>query len=316
MKMRKSISVMWMAVGLMLATAASQAQEATHPALDHSQMDHSKMDHGQMDHNKMPSDAATPARDEHAGHGGARGHASMQGGPPPPDARDPHAYSGGQDFGPYKLHLMDRHRFYSVLADRFEIAHNRDQTSLQYDVQAWTGTTYNRLVLKAEGHADSGRLEEARTELLWGHAVAAYWDTQLGVRADHGEGPDRNWLGFGVQGVAPYWFEIDATAYVGEQGRTALRLEAEYELLLTQRLVLQPRVEANWYGKRDEERGIGPGLSDAVAGIRLRYEFRREFAPYIGVEWAAKYGTTADYTRAAGDDTRETRFVAGLRFWY
>ena len=146
--------------------------------------------------------------------------------------------------------------------------------------------------------------------------MAAYWDTQLGVRHDGGEGPSRSWLAFGVQGLAPYWFEVDAAVYVGDAGRTALRLEAEYELLLTQKLILQPRVEANLYGKRDAERGLGAGLSDLTAGVRLRYEIRREFAPYVGIEWAGKFGRTADYAQAAGEDAKETRFVAGLRFWY
>jgi copper resistance protein B len=182
--------------------------------------------------------------------------------------------------------------------------------------EAWFGRTYNRLVLKAEGEYVGGRLEDARTEVLWGHAIASYWDTQLGVRFDSGEGPDRTWAAFGVQGLAPYWFELDLTGYVGEEGRTALRLSAEYELLLTQRLVLQPRLEANLYGKSDEARGIGSGLSDAVAGLRLRYEVNRQFAPYVGVEWARKFGQTADLAKAEGNPRSETLWVAGLRFWF
>jgi copper resistance protein B len=186
-----------------------------------------------------------------------------------------------------------------------------------YDLQARLGRDYDRAVLKAEGDVAHGDLEETSTELLWSHAVAAYWDAQLGVRYDSGQDrPARSWLAFGVQGLAPYWFEIDATAYLGENGRSALRLEAEYELLFSQRLILQPRVEANFYGERDPELMLGSGLSDAVAGIRLRYEIRREFAPYIGIEYAAKFGDTADFAKAAGDETGQTRYVAGLRIWY
>jgi copper resistance protein B len=244
-------------------------------------------------------------------------HGSMQGGAPPPDARDPHAYSGGYDFGPIpRPHLADEHSVGSLLVDRLESARTRDNTSAEYDLQAWYGRTYDRAVLKAEGEVDGGDLEDARTELLWGRAVAAYWDTQLGVRYDGGEGQGRNWLAFGVQGLAPYWFELDAAAYLGEEGRTALRLEAEYELLLTQKLVLQPHLEASFYGKRDDERELGSGLSDAAAGLRLRYEIRRELAPYVGVEWTGKYGGTADHARAAGERIRETQLVAGLRFWF
>ncbi len=152
--------------------------------------------------------------------------------------------------------------------------------------------------------------------MLWGHAIAAYWDTQLGVRYDSGEGPNRSWLAFGVQGLAPYSFEVEATAYLGDSGRSALRLDASYELLITQKLILQPRIEANIYGKRDPDRRLGSGLSDVSAALRLRYEFRRELAPYIGIEWVRKYGETGDLTRAAGEDANDTRFVAGLRFWF
>ena len=281
-----------------LAAPLVLAQEAAAPAVDHSQMDH----------------GSTPAP---AKAGGKADHGAMQGGSAPPDARDPHAYSGGYAFGPDReLRMGDEQAFHSILFDRLEAARTRDRTTGQYELQARFGRDYDRAVLKAEGEVYGGRFEEARTELLWGHAVAAYWDTQLGVRHDGGEGPSRSWLAFGVQGLAPYWFEVDAAVYVGDAGRTALRLEAEYELLLTQKLILQPRVEANLYGKRDAERGLGAGLSDLTAGVRLRYEIRREFAPYVGIEWGGKFGRTADYAQAAGEDAKETRFVAGLRFWY
>lgn len=295
----------------LMFTAPIWAQPpAAKPEVDHSQMDHSKMGHGDP---PVPKEGANSDTDKHVG----MDHGSMQGGDPPPDARDPHAYSGGYTFGPDReLRMADEHYFHSILVDRLEAARTRDRTTGQYELLARFGRDYDRAVLKAEGEVYAGRIEEARTELLWGHAVAAYWDMQLGVRYDSGAGPDRSWLAFGVQGLAPYWFEIDATAYAGDEGRTALRLEAEYELLLTQKLVLQPRMEVNLYGKRDAERGLGSGLSDLTVGLRLRYEIRREFAPYIGIEWAGKYGATADYAEAAGEDIRETRVVAGLRFWY
>lgn len=268
------------------------------------------VDHSQMDHGSTPPATGATA-------GNVMDHGAMQGGTAPPDARDPHAYSDGLTSGAHR-HMMhaDQQSFASLLVDRLEAVRSSDQTHAAYELQFRYGRDYDRLVLKAEGEVSGGRTEEARTELLWGHAVATYWDTQLGVRYDSGAGPDRGWLAFGIQGLAPYWFEIDATAYAGDDGRSALRLSVEYELLLTQKLVLQPRLEANLYGKQDAERALGSGLSDLTAGIRLRYEIRREFAPYVGIEWAGKYGATADYARAAGDDSRETRVVAGLRFWY
>jgi copper resistance protein B len=241
---------------------------------------------------------------------------SMQGGSAPPDARDPNAYSDGYGFGPYRPHLADSRSLGSLLVDRLETARGDHNSFTAYDLQGWYGRTYNRAVLKAEGDIDSNEIADARTELLWGHAVAAYWDTQLGARHDSGHGPNREWLAFGVQGLAPYWFEVDLTGYLGEGARTALRLDTEYEILLTQKLILQPRVEANAYGKSDPRRDIGDGLSDLTAGLRLRYEIRREFAPYVGVEWARRFGETQDLAKEAGEDASDTRFVAGLRFWF
>jgi len=283
------------------------AQEATSPATN--PMDHSHMDHG--------STGQPPAADSG---GSTHDHGTQRAVTPLDETntglRDPHAYSGGHELDPVRPHLADDHPIGSFLADKLEAVHSDGNTSAAYDLQAWYGWTYDRAVLKAEGSIASGTLEEARTELLWSHAIATFWDAQTGVRHDAGEGPDRKWLSFGVQGLAPYWFEIEAAGYVGEEGRTALRLHASYELLLTQKLILQPRIEANVYGKADAERGLGSGLSDVIAGLRLRYEIRREFAPYLGIEYAAKFGGTADFARAADHDPRETRAVAGFRFWF
>ncbi len=250
---------------------------------------------------------------------------NMQGGSPPPDARDPNAYSGGYSIGsgPYSLpgvpriSFGDEHTFVSLLMDRLEGVETRGGSSGgAYEGRLRIGRDYNALVIKAEGEFAKGKLEESRTEALYSRSIATYWDAQVGGRYDAGTGPNRGWLAFGVQGLAPYWFEIDATAYVGEKGRTALRLGAEYELLITQRLVVQPRIEANFYGKDDPALDIGSGLSDATAGLRLRYEFSRQFAPYVGVERAARFGKTADMLRAAGENVHETRWVAGVRFWF
>ncbi len=241
----------------------------------------------------------------------------MQGGSPPADARDPHAYAEGQDFGPLpRLRLADEKAFASLRVEQLEWVHTRDNGSAAFDLQGWFGRDYDRAVLKSEGEHDGGRLQDVRTELLWGHAFAAFWDTQLGWRHDSGTGPGRDWLAFGVQGLAPYWFEVDVTGYLGESGRSAARVDLSYELLLSQRLVLTPRLEANLYGRDDPARGLGSGLADLTAGLRLRYEIRREFAPYVGVEWTGLYGDTADLARAEGEDTRTTALVAGLRFWF
>ncbi len=274
--------------------------------------------------NAMPMENMDHANEQSSGGKPGVMPGRAQGGPAPENARDPHAYSGGYSIesgqyalpGPRMLKLADEYSFASLLMDRLEAVRTSDNRSITYDLQAWYGRDYDRLVLKAEGNVDNGKIEEASTELLWSHALATYWDGQLGLRYDSGEEPGLTWLAFGMQGLAPYWFELDITGYVGEEGRTALGLEAEYEILFTQKLILTPRIEASVYGKDDVKRGTGSGLSELSAGLRLRYEIRREFAPYAGIEWASTYGSTADYARAAGLDTRETRAVAGLRFWF
>lgn len=249
----------------------------------------------------------------------------MQGGSAPADARDPNAYSEGyvRNAGKYALppsealRMSDEHNFGSVYIDRLEYVRARGQEWGTYDGEAWYGGTYNRAALKAEGEVANGKLRDSRTQLLWRHAVSAFWDTELGLRFDHGEGvPNRQWLAFGFKGLAPYWFDVDATAFVGPNGRTALWLKTEYDILLMQRLYLQPGIEVNLYGKDDERRGIGSGLANGTVGLRLKYEITRQVTPYIGVEWASNFGKTADYARAAGEPKHETRFVAGvsLRF--
>lgn len=241
----------------------------------------------------------------------------MQGGDAPADARDPHANSGGYDFGPIPPPKMADVAYMGLLrVNRLERARSSENMLTHYDIQGMFGRDYDQLVLLAEGEMAGGKVQKSRTELLWGHALLTYWNSQLGLRHDSGDTPDQQWLSLGVQGLAPYWFEVEATAYVGDQGRTALRLAAEYELLLTQKIILQPRIEANLYGKQDELRELGSGLSNLVAGVRLRYEIQREFAPYIGLEWSGKFGSTAEYARATGAQEQETRAVAGLRFWY
>ena len=238
--------------------------------------------------------------------------------PPPADARDPHAYAEGAEFtrGAFRPHLADVHNFGSVLLDNFELTRVNGRTSIPYDLEAWFGRTFDRAMLKAEGEIEQGQIAEGRTELLWGHAIAPFWDSQIGVRYDSGPGPNRNWAAFGVEGLAPYRFEIEVTGYVGESSRTALRVDASYDMLITQKLILQPRLEANFYGKQDIERGLGSGLSDLSAGLRLRYEVRRELAPYIGIERVNEYGNTEKFTRVAGGDPNDTQFVAGLRYWF
>jgi copper resistance protein B len=203
------------------------------------------------------------------------------------------------------MQMNDDAHFGMLTFDQFEHAF-APGSGVAWDADAWYGGDFDKIWLRSEGAHSDGRLD-ARTELFWDHAFASFWDWQLGARHDSGLGAARDWAAFGVHGIAPYWFEVEATAYASDQGRTALRLRTEYEVLITQQLVLQPELETNFYGKSDRARDVASGLSDAQFGLRLRYEIRREFAPYIGVVW----------TRRFADNARDdTQLVAGVRFWF
>jgi len=205
---------------------------------------------------------------------------------------------------------------YKVLFNRLE-AFDADHGSGQaWEGQAWIGTDTDRVWLRTEGERVGGRTESADVEVLYGRPVSAWWDVVAGVRHDFQPGGAQDWAAIGVVGLAPYKFEVEATAYIGASGRTAARIEAEYEVLLTNRLILQPLVEANFHGEDDAGRGVGAGLSTMEAGLRLRYEFHRKFAPYIGVVHERAFGDTADFRAGQGDPTRDTRWVAGVRLWF
>lgn len=185
-----------------------------------------------------------------------------------------------------------------------------------WDAQGWYGGDFNKLWVKSEGQRFGGRTSDSKVETLWAHTILPYWDTQLGMRYDFSGGPSRQWLAFGLQGISPYWFDIEATGYLGDSGRSAARLKAEYNLLLTQRLILKPEIELNAYGKADPERNIGAGLSDGQFQLRLRYEFTRGFAPYVGFVWDRKFAASATYARREGDSTIDHRIVAGVQIFF
>jgi copper resistance protein B len=203
-----------------------------------------------------------------------------------------------------------------LLAEQFEWQGGSGPDVLQWDATGWAGWSMNRLWLRTEGERSSGRSGEARTELLYGRPVAAWWDVVAGVRHDVGPGPARTYAALGVQGLAPQWFHVEATAYIGERGQAGARLQADYDWLFTSRLILGARAEAEAWSDDDERTGIGSGLSKTSLGLRLRYEIRPELAPYLGVEWSGLFGDTADIARDAGEERRETHLVAGLRWWF
>lgn len=203
-----------------------------------------------------------------------------------------------------------------LVVDQFEMRDTEGEETFVWDAEGWVGKDLHKLWVKTEGEHVDGDFEEAELQLLYSRAVAPFWDMQFGWKHDFRPRPSRDWLALGVKGLAPYYFDIDAAVFVGGSGRTAARLQAEYELMLTQKWVLVPEVELNLFGKDDRETGTGSGLSDIEAGLRLRYEIRREFAPYVGVNWTRLFGNTADYAREEGEDTDDIQLVLGLRFWF
>jgi copper resistance protein B len=203
-----------------------------------------------------------------------------------------------------------------VVIDQFEQDVSHGENAQSWSAQAWLGHDLYKFWLTTEGERSDNQTTDAQVELLYSRAFAPYWDWKVGVRKDFKPTPSTERAVLGVQGLAPYYFEIDAEIYLGKDGNTAFTFEAEYELMLTQRLVLSPEIEVNLYGQNDPEIGSGSGLSQVEAGLRLRYEIIREFAPYVGLTWSKKYGKTADYAALEGESSTEKQVVVGFRAWF
>jgi len=201
----------------------------------------------------------------------------------------------------------------TIMLNQIEVRDPGGDNGLFWDVQGWLGKDLRKIWFKTDGERNTRSGDEAELQLLYSKAIARYWDIQFGLRHDFISSPSRSWAAIGVSGLAPYFFDIDAVAFIGESGRVAFRFEIEYEMRLTQRLILTPDIEVNLHAQDDRAVGIGSGLSDLEAGLRLRYEVRREFAPYIGVNWTKRFGGTADIARTAGEDVSEAQWVIGLR---
>lgn len=216
--------------------------------------------------------------------------------------------------------VVDWGREVYVLSEVLELAPDLDARPARYDLLAWAGGAVNRGWFKADGeHATRGEGGEAELQLLYGRLVTPFWDAQIGLRFDVAYGSDdrrtRTHLALGLQGLAPGWFELEPTLLVSQHGDVSANLTASYDLLFTQRLVLQPRLEARAAIQDVPEFGVGPGFNDIELALRARYELRREFAPYVGVLWSRRFGEAADYARAGGEPARQLSWVAGLRLW-
>lgn len=213
--------------------------------------------------------------------------------------------------------MLDGQMFSLFLIDRLEYRWNEGVNTINWNAQAWIGGDYNRVWFKTSGaKLINGAVEESEAQLLYSRLIRPFWDLQAGVRFDDRPRPSRSYAVLGIQGLAPYWFEINASAFVSDKGDISARLEAEPDLLLTQRLILQPRLETNLAAQKVKELGVGPGVSNIELELRLRYEIRRELAPYLGVSWTRTLGVTANLARSAGQDVEDFAVVAGMRAWF
>jgi len=216
----------------------------------------------------------------------------------------------------------DRMRFNYASIDRFEFSTGALPDAFHLDAQGWYGGDRDKFWWKAEGtHQTQGTSAgEGELQALYSRLVAPFWDFQAGLRYDRtwGPGPDhgRAFAVIGFTGLAPYWFEVEPALFVSEDGDVSARLSATYDALLTQRLVLQPRLDVNVALQDVPKFGVGSGFNNVELGLRLRYEIRREFAPYVGVTWLRQLGATSGLARAAGATVEELRFVAGVRLWW
>jgi copper resistance protein B len=292
-------------------------------------------------HHAAPTPSAEPAQaspkpaaDPHAGHdmgampGMVASSQAADGAPPLPDRETP-APPPPADHLADKLYdsaamdsaralLREEHggaRLSKVMANLLEYRVGSGADGYHWDGEAWFGGDLNRFVLKSEGEGDRHGVEAGEVQALYSRAVGLYTDLQVGVRQDV-EPKSRTYATVGVQTLLPYWVQASGALFLSNKGDVLGRAEGAIDWRLTQRLVLQPRAELNFAAQDIPETATGSGLSEGELGLRLRYEVRREFAPYVGVSWAKRFGRTADYARARGREVSDTSFVVGLRAWF
>lgn len=321
-----------------VAECADRSGEA---APDHSAIDHSGMDHSGMDHSAMGHDPTPPTEPDHSamddnrmdhgamdhsamGHGELAGEADIPETPPPAEAfsgplHAADAFVGAETMAASRASVtrsVSGMTVFWLQGERVEYRAREGSDGHLWDLQGYYGGDIDKVWFKSEGEGSFGeKAKSAEIQALWSHAIGPWWDLQTGIRQDL-TGPGRTHAVVGVQGLAPYIFEVDAAAFLSNKGDLTARIEAEVDQRITQRLILQPRAEINLSAQDVPELGIGAGFDSAELGLRLRYEFAREFAPYVGIEQEWKLGGSADYARAEGEDASVTNYVVGLRFWF
>jgi copper resistance protein B len=250
--------------------------------------------------------------------------------PPPSEALSGPAHAADQVFDPAAMArsraaLAEEHggmEASKLLVDQLEIGIGRGRETYAWDAQFWYGGDVDKLWVKTEGGgAFGGEFEGAEVQALWSRAIDPWFDVQLGVRQDVVSGPDRTHLVAGVQGLAPYWFEVEGAVFLSNRGDVTARAEAEYDVRLTQALILQPRAEVDFSLQDVPELRLGSGFTNAEIGARLRYDmFPRSgpavVAPYLGIQYERAFGDTARFRRAAGEDAGGWRLLAGVRTWF
>lgn len=305
------------------ATPAPQPTPAAPASSSTCLPEHAAMGHCSPSAPPQPQPGAT---DPHAGHDmGAMAGPEPQPGPPPPEAltgprHAADAYWGQQASQRGRNILREEHGglpAYKVFVDRAETRVRDGRDVYELDAQAWYGGDIDKLWLKSEVEGSWGeKLEHAEVQALWSHAIDPWFDLQAGVRYDPQPGPNRSHLVLGVQGLAPYWWEVEGALFLSNKGEVTARAEAEYDLRVTQKLILQPRVEIDLSLQDVPELAIGSGLTNASVGLRLRYQISPLVAPYVGVEYERAFGNTRRFLRAEGEDAGVFNLLAGVRFWF
>lgn len=225
-------------------------------------------------------------------------------------------YSNGQQTHA-SHHMNDNPNFWSIDAEALQLAKNDDQYSGQYDIKFWYGNSENRVYLNNSGEFEHKNLQSASSEIAWWRALSPYWNTSLGFRQDYGHSQrDQSWVSTGINGVAPYWFDVGANLYVSKEGDVQLKLSSSYDLYITQKVVFQPEIEGTFFANNNAEYQYGSGLSSIESGFKLRYDITPQLSPYIGFDHERMLGKTADYVKQHGEATHSSQALIGLRFWY
>ena len=272
---------------------------AASPGNDHGFMNHGSMNHGSADHGAMP--------------GMVMADTSVGNAPPPPA---PVTRAADRFYDPVAMaaaeaRMRQEHggmRFSQILFNLAEIQVRDGRDGYRWDGEGWFGGDIHRLVVKTEGEGTlGGRIGAAEVQALYARAIDPYWNLQAGLRQDVGMGARRTYAVVGVEGLAPYWFDVEGALFLSDKGDLTGRAEAWVDQRLSQRAILQPRVEVNLAAQDVPDQRIAAGVSSIELGLRLRYEIAREFAPYVGVNWERRYGPAGGGGAA---------LALGIRSWF